>query len=137
MPPKNEKEFEYRKEISQMISATKDKQKGFTLMEMLIVLAVMVILVAVSVPVFTHQLDDSKLAADEANLRAAKGKANVQYMMKEEFFLTTLYYDVAADCFVSEKPLPYGRTSENINSVISAEWNEEKKIIEVQWVEVE
>ena len=35
-------------------------KKGFTLMEMLIVVAIIVILVAVSIPTFTAQLDNAK-----------------------------------------------------------------------------
>lgn len=47
-------------------------KKGFTLMEMLIVVAIIVILVAISIPTFSGSLDSSKVAADQANLRSAK-----------------------------------------------------------------
>ncbi len=47
-------------------------KKGFTLMEMLIVVAIIVILVAVSVPVFSSSLNSANAAVDAANLRAAK-----------------------------------------------------------------
>ena len=47
-------------------------KKGFTLMEMLIVVAIIVILVAVSIPAFSGSLESAKQAADAANLRAAK-----------------------------------------------------------------
>lgn len=43
-------------------------RKGFTLMEWLVVLAVLGILVAVAVPVFTGFLADSRLRADQATL---------------------------------------------------------------------
>jgi len=45
--------------------------KGFTLMELLIVIAVIVVLVAIAIPVFTGQLEKSKEATDLANLRTA------------------------------------------------------------------
>lgn len=48
----------------------KDK-KGFTLMEMLIVVAIIAILVAIAVPTFNSSLDKAKQAADDANIRTA------------------------------------------------------------------
>ena len=47
-------------------------RKGFTLAELLIVVAILAILVAVSIPIFTSQLDKAKKSTDEANLRACK-----------------------------------------------------------------
>ena len=55
-------------------------KKGFTLMEMLIVVAIIVILVAISIPVFTSQLTKAKKATDDANERAAKGMATTMYL---------------------------------------------------------
>ena len=47
-------------------------KKGFTLMEMMIVIAIIVILVAISIPTFSGALDKANVATDAANLRAAK-----------------------------------------------------------------
>ena len=52
----------------------KDK-KGFTLAELLIVVAIIGVLVAVSIPIFSSQLEKSREATDIANLRAAKAEA--------------------------------------------------------------
>lgn len=62
-----------------LVKKLKNK-KGFTLMEMLIVVAIMVILVAVSIPVFSSQLDKAKKATDDANVRAAKALVLTSYM---------------------------------------------------------
>ena len=45
--------------------------KGFTLMEMLIVVAIIAILVAIAIPTFTKQLEKAREATDMANLRSA------------------------------------------------------------------
>ena len=45
-------------------------KKGFTLMEMLIVVAIIAVLVAIAIPVFNGALTKYKEAADVANVRA-------------------------------------------------------------------
>jgi len=49
----------------------KKNNKGFTLAELLIVVAIIAVLVAIAIPVFTTQLEKSREATDKANLRAA------------------------------------------------------------------
>ncbi len=49
----------------------KNNNKGFTLMEMLIVVAIIAILVAIAIPTFTGSLNKAREAADEANARSA------------------------------------------------------------------
>lgn len=46
-------------------------KKGFTLMEMLIVVAIIAVLVAVAIPTMSNQLEKAREATDAANLRAA------------------------------------------------------------------
>ncbi len=49
----------------------KNNKKGFTLAELLIVVAIIAVLVAIAIPVFTSQLEKSREATDKANLRSA------------------------------------------------------------------
>lgn len=46
-------------------------KKGFTLAELLIVVAIIGVLVAISIPIFTAQLEKAREATDEANIRNA------------------------------------------------------------------
>ena len=48
----------------------KNNNKGFTLMEMLIVVAIIAVLVAIAIPVFTNQLEKAREATDAANIRS-------------------------------------------------------------------
>lgn len=52
-----------------------NRKKGFTLAELLIVVAIIGVLVAVSVPVFTAQRRKAVDAVNKANIRAAKSMA--------------------------------------------------------------
>ena len=54
--------------------------KGFTLMEMLIVVAIIAILIAIAIPTFTTQLEKAREAADIANIRSKYSEAMVKYL---------------------------------------------------------
>ena len=55
----------------------KKNNKGFTLAELLIVVAIIAVLVAIAIPVFTTRLEQSRETADIANLRSAYAAAQV------------------------------------------------------------
>ena len=58
----------------------KMNKKGFTLMEMLIVIAIIAILIAIAIPTFTAALEKSRQKTDLANARALKSLVVAQYM---------------------------------------------------------
>lgn len=66
-----------------LIKKVRENKKGFTLAELLVVVAIVGILVAISIPVFTAQLSKARKATNQANLRAAKAAAVAQYMTDE------------------------------------------------------
>ena len=49
----------------------KNNNKGFTLAELLIVVAIIAVLVAIAIPIFTSQLEKSRDAVSLANVRSA------------------------------------------------------------------
>ena len=64
-------------------------KKGFTLIEMLIVVAIIAILIAVSIPLVGNALDRAKHATDAANERAAKAEIILQYLAGDEAVVYT------------------------------------------------
>lgn len=62
----------------------KSNKKGFTIMEMLIVVAIIAVLAAIAIPTFNGALTKSKEAADVANIRAAYAEITVAYLTDDE-----------------------------------------------------
>lgn len=58
----------------------KNKCNGFTLAELMIVVAIIGVLVAVSIPVFSQQLEKSREATDLANVRSAYAELMTEVM---------------------------------------------------------
>lgn len=57
-----------------------NNKKGFTLAELLIVVAIISVLVAIAIPVFTTQLEKSREATDVANVRSAYATLVTKYL---------------------------------------------------------
>ncbi len=57
-------------------------KKGFTLIEMLVVIAIIAVLVAIIIPVVVSSTDKAEAAVDAANLRSVLGQANSLLMTK-------------------------------------------------------
>lgn len=59
-------------------------RKGFTLAELLVVVAIISVLVAISIPVFVNQLHKAKVATDWANLRSMFADIQTEYINNSE-----------------------------------------------------
>lgn len=115
------------------------KQSGFTLIEMLIVVAIIAILVAVSIPVVQSSLERTRKATDAANERAAKAAIMVAYLSEkdsdgEPFDTTATYNYDAAKGIITTKDVSaeYGKctthnkghiqVSINANGELTMKW---------------
>ncbi len=57
-----------------------ENKKGFTLAELLVVVAIVAVLTAIAIPVFAGALEKSAEAADLANLRGAYAELTVKFL---------------------------------------------------------
>ena len=73
----------------------KNNKKGFTLAELLIVVAIIAVLVAISIPVFTSQLEKAREATDAANLRSAYAAGMADAISNDSTTFPTDYNKVA------------------------------------------
>lgn len=107
-------------------------KKGFTLMEMLIVVAIIVILVAIAIPTFTGQMEKTRETADKANLRSAKAAAVTQDLTGN-LAPGTYYFEAENGTLVSSEPSTgYGQSSANKDKVIKIVVKSDKTI-EYSW----
>jgi len=69
-----------------MNNLMKKSKKGFTLMEMLIVVAIIAILVVIAIPTFTNALTEARENADLANIRAWYAEVCLEVMLDDGDF---------------------------------------------------
>lgn len=84
--------------MKEMIKRVREEKGGFTLAELLIVVAILLVLIAIAVPLFTGALDKAQNAVAIANARSAQSEALTNYKLAESTAQKTLttqyfYYD--------------------------------------------
>ena len=103
-----------------LLKEFRENKKGFTLAELLVVVAIVAILVAISVPIFTAQLSKAQKATNQANMRAAKVAAVAQYMTSEKdgeevFYKYNLENGTVAESDKNPSDVTNGYTELSIN----------------------
>lgn len=109
-------------------------KKGFTLAELLVVVAILAILVAVSIPIFTSQLNKARESTDAANERAAKAAVTSEFLIENMTAGESCYYDAANGTLVDTKPTTgYGQTTAHKNKVIKVTVADAQGKLTIAW----
>ena len=130
---------EEENKLKQKLQAKLKNRKGFTLIEMLIVVAIIAILVAVSIPLVTSSLNEARVATDMANERAARAAASIMYLT-EDVTQNTYYYDAVSGTLQenSDDIDGYGQCGDHKNGIvvvdIDADATDNDDIIEIHWM---
>ena len=116
----------------QKLKAKANSKKGFTLAELLVVVAIIAVMVAIAVPVFSGAVTKAQTAVLEADTRAAKSEAAVQYLLAGE--TGTVYYDfevqkdgdieVTKSTETSEKAASQDKDTKVVTGTVSISGNE-------------
>lgn len=96
------------------------KEKGFTLMELLIVLAIVSVLVAIAIPVFAKQIEKSREAADLANVRSAYAELMVKVLAEETPASVTVGLKQKEAGWQTKLPITVGGVT--FNGTVTANW---------------
>ena len=84
--------------MKEMMKKVRERREGFTMAELLIVVAIIAVLVAIAIPVFTSQLEKSREAVDESNLRSAYAQVSAAVLTED---LTTSAEEIGKDTTMS------------------------------------
>lgn len=120
------------------LQAKLNSKKGFTLVELLIVVAIIAILVAISIPMVTGSLERARVATDQANERAARAAAVVEYLTDggiEGGTYTMHYYDAENGVMKTDKTgiEPYGQCKTHKGGILAVSINNDT--VKVQWMD--
>ena len=85
----------------------KMRKKGFTLIEMLVVIAIIAVLVAIVIPVVSNVTGKARAATDAANLRSVMGLANTLLMNNDADAAATISGLQAGKCSTFPGAKPY------------------------------
>lgn len=96
--------------MNRLLKKLYGNKSGYTLAELLVVVAIIGILITVSVPAFTAQIGKARKVANQANLRAARAAAVADYLGNYDNAEESVVYayDIESGTVMLETSVPSG-----------------------------
>ena len=110
-------------------------KKGFTLIEMLVVIAIIAVLVAIIIPTISSATTKANAAADDANLRSMLAEASTDFLGGAEDKTGMLYYTAptggaACGTFDTQGNAPTGKSKEVKDKPVKIVYNDATKALD-------
>ena len=102
----------------------KQNRNGFTLMEMLIVIAMIAVLIIIAIPVFASQLEKAREAADLANVRSAYAQVSEEVMLGNPNTIVTVNLTQKEADWQSMEPANIGGITHSKNQRDTDNWKD-------------
>ena len=142
------------KKLREKLNSKLSNNGGFTLVEMLIVVAIIAILIMVSIPMISSNLEKAREATDSANLRSAQSLATAYYLTeKSDPASTAVFADagteyaykvddnshqgsiiIATSATAGNAGFKYGRAKGHVDGYVKLKINAAGEVSDAQWV---
>ena len=97
----------------------KFNKKGFTLIEMLVVIAIIAVLVAIIIPVVGNSTLKAKAAADAANLRSVLAEATTDYLNGQDDDTGLVQFTATSKTFTARSTAPESKSLDSANLYVA------------------
>ena len=98
----------------------KMNKKGFTLIEMLVVIAIIAILVAIIIPTVTSATTKAAAATNAANLRSIQAEASVDYLSGGDNTDGLVHYNATSKTFTVQASAPKAKAVDGMAAAETA-----------------
>lgn len=142
------------KKLKEKLNAKLSKNGGFTLVEMLIVVAIIAILIVISVPMISSNLEKARVATDAANLRSAQSLAIAYYLTETSDPDSTATFAtagteyayrvddsthqgsivIATSATAGDPGFKYGQAEGHVDGYVSLKIKSDGEITDAKWV---